>query len=655
MKKIMVLILLCTFSIGLFAVELSPPYKKSVMHRVKKVEPVGNSVAGMTPGTRASGLRESNAVIIDSSQNGYGMIVSETNPISVNPQDHSKISLGYRQYSDGEFAGQIGMATSTDSGESWLTIENYNTGLSNNGGRYPSSIATAGYPLVLWNEYEGNATATHGVPYYSYDWFGWGGGYVWPAVGIHNNPAVNDSWIITPTQNIDQDGNFVMNMVMSDWGGDRDKIHFRAQSNGAFSSPAGTPISDSYTIVSTAEDFLAEFDTNGDLINYTANGNMDINSSGVGYYATVSFWGDTLEVENHTLFVKRTTDYGSTWSDWYYIPDETITNYFEPIWPDSLVLTDPDSTYYLGEGQTAFLGYDMDVLTDESGGLHVIAPVVIQTDEGIYTGWCEEVGLYSFYIHEDSFAAPNGPVQTQIGYVSSMQLGWNILDPPTGVTDQTPGYQQNGVSLAYDLNDEDRLYAVFYTGDTVSVDTSLYSFLEIMATESRDNGLTWSDPVNITDNGLEGYDETYPHMNRFGVDGQVWIMYQAPDYERPIQDEPYIEADYTNWLFFMKYNFGPTSIAGEQNALPETYSLENNYPNPFNPSTMISFNLPVQGMTKLTVFDITGREVQSLHNGMLNAGQHDFEFNAADLASGPYFYRLESANFQEVKKMLLIK
>lgn len=90
-------------------------------------------------------------------------------------------------------------------------------------------------------------------------------------------------------------------------------------------------------------------------------------------------------------------------------------------------------------------------------------------------------------------------------------------------------------------------------------------------------------------------------------------------------------------------------------AAPTSYTLSQNFPNPFNPSTTISFSLPVAEMVKLSVFDILGRQVSVMDFGRLNAGTHNVEFNAGALASGVYFYKLETANFNATKKMLLMK
>lgn len=87
----------------------------------------------------------------------------------------------------------------------------------------------------------------------------------------------------------------------------------------------------------------------------------------------------------------------------------------------------------------------------------------------------------------------------------------------------------------------------------------------------------------------------------------------------------------------------------------QNYELLANYPNPFNPSTTISYQLPQSGFVSLKVFDALGKEVAVLANERRNSGYHSVEFNAKDLSSGLYFYQLKVNNFISTKKMLLIK
>jgi hypothetical protein len=100
---------------------------------------------------------------------------------------------------------------------------------------------------------------------------------------------------------------------------------------------------------------------------------------------------------------------------------------------------------------------------------------------------------------------------------------------------------------------------------------------------------------------------------------------------------------------------GLVGISQNGNEIPNAFSLSQNYPNPFNPTTNIKFSIPQAGLVKLTVFDILGREVSVLVNEVKTAGNYVADFDASMLSSGVYFYRLESGNFVETKKMLLVK
>jgi hypothetical protein len=99
-----------------------------------------------------------------------------------------------------------------------------------------------------------------------------------------------------------------------------------------------------------------------------------------------------------------------------------------------------------------------------------------------------------------------------------------------------------------------------------------------------------------------------------------------------------------------------TGVSDEKNStLPMTFSLSQNYPNPFNPTTTIKFGLPKAADVSLVVYDILGRKVTELVHGNLTAGYHTVNFNASNLASGVYFYRIQAGDFVSVKKLMLLK
>lgn len=91
------------------------------------------------------------------------------------------------------------------------------------------------------------------------------------------------------------------------------------------------------------------------------------------------------------------------------------------------------------------------------------------------------------------------------------------------------------------------------------------------------------------------------------------------------------------------------------NIIPTEYSLSQNYPNPFNPNTKITFALPKDGLTKISVYDIAGKEIAILVNESMQAGTYNIFFNGINFASGVYFYRIQSSDFIQTKQMVLIK
>ena len=106
---------------------------------------------------------------------------------------------------------------------------------------------------------------------------------------------------------------------------------------------------------------------------------------------------------------------------------------------------------------------------------------------------------------------------------------------------------------------------------------------------------------------------------------------------------------------FFKFLVTNSTVVNNESGLIKEYRLYQNYPNPFNPATNIKFTIPKSGFTSLKVYDAMGREVASLMNSRLEAGEYTADFNASNLSSGVYFYKLLSGDFSEVKKLLLIK
>jgi ligand-binding sensor domain-containing protein len=99
----------------------------------------------------------------------------------------------------------------------------------------------------------------------------------------------------------------------------------------------------------------------------------------------------------------------------------------------------------------------------------------------------------------------------------------------------------------------------------------------------------------------------------------------------------------------------PVEVKEKSNEIPTNFVLYQNYPNPFNPSTTIEFDIPEKTNVKLIIYDILGREVETLIDKELEPGKYKLNFTATNLPSGVYFYTLKTPKFTKTNKMLLIK
>ncbi len=171
--------------------------------------------------------------------------------------------------------------------------------------------------------------------------------------------------------------------------------------------------------------------------------------------------------------------------------------------------------------------------------------------------------------------------------------------------------------------------------------------------------LNWNTASEINNHGFE--------IQRSAGNGYITVGFVQGHGTSTLQhsysyiDQNLVPGHYTYRLKQMDFQ-GSYSFSSEASVevFPATYSLDQNFPNPFNPSTMINFNLKVDSKVSLKIFNILGQQVRQLLTGALPAGIHQVNFDASRLNSGVYFYRLEASGidgstFSAVKKMLFTK
>ena len=155
----------------------------------------------------------------------------------------------------------------------------------------------------------------------------------------------------------------------------------------------------------------------------------------------------------------------------------------------------------------------------------------------------------------------------------------------------------------------------------------------------------------ITDPSLKEGETANFRTNFWDAD---YIGTNIPDAERDVTG---IVSQFNGTPQITSRSLGDISMptSNELEGLPNEFALQQNYPNPFNPSTNISFSLPQASNVKLTVYNILGQQVLQLVNSRMTAGTHTIQFNASNLASGMYMYRIEAGSFVQNKRMTLIK
>ncbi|MCS7053567.1 MAG: T9SS type A sorting domain-containing protein [Ignavibacterium sp.] len=173
---------------------------------------------------------------------------------------------------------------------------------------------------------------------------------------------------------------------------------------------------------------------------------------------------------------------------------------------------------------------------------------------------------------------------------------------------------------------------------------------------SSDGGVTWSTPERFTPRGTPRLDFRYisiaPVIPLSGGSYRVHLVAQG-DVTPGSQVNGATPAGVSAQFFHFTTTIAATGV--EDEIVADKFELSQNYPNPFNPSTTINFSIAERSNVSLKVYDMLGKEVATLVDEVKEAGQHTVNFNASNLASGIYVYKLVAGNFTASKKMVLMK
>ncbi|RPI05342.1 MAG: T9SS C-terminal target domain-containing protein [Ignavibacteriae bacterium] len=202
-----------------------------------------------------------------------------------------------------------------------------------------------------------------------------------------------------------------------------------------------------------------------------------------------------------------------------------------------------------------------------------------------------------------------------------------------------------------DIPTSTAVYGEFFISNLTTISAAAYGV------RVNDNGVNhyFADTNSIYISGAT-YSYNTTHPNTAGMKGNK--TYQIP----LLAKLSYIRGmlDFTNSNYKLEPrkddDFGIiTSVSMEPNSVPNRFTLEQNFPNPFNPSTTIRYTVPAKSMVSLKIYNIIGQQVESLINMEQGVGTYNVQYNASRLSTGVYFYELRAGDYRDVKKMLLLK
>jgi len=243
--------------------------------------------------------------------------------------------------------------------------------------------------------------------------------------------------------------------------------------------------------------------------------------------------------------------------------------------------------------------------------------------------------------------------------ISSFSQLYSFTDSPNQDYGRKKEYSMT-IKNAIDLSADSMIYLEYWTKWHIEKD---WDFAQVYAST---DSITW-DPLighlmsKGSGLGVQSSDEYGYHNLQ-----SKWIKesINISDYSGSskfyirftIKSDEYLEFDgwYIDDIAVKSYSEKVTEVH-QITDVPDDYQLQQNYPNPFNPETLIKFQLPKDGFVNLKVYDVLGREVQSLVNEMKKSGRHEVSFDASQYSSGIYFYRLHVNDFVSTRKMLLLK
>jgi len=359
-------------------------------------------------------------------------------------------------------------------------------------------------------------------------------------------------------------------------------------------------------------------------------------ATGIPVYPSYAWYSSTVTLPaiNHPCFIGVRWDYTTTGA-MYMSSDEATA---DPLWLGYMATVNTPPTWATIQTFGGnFPNYKC--MAIRSGGSSPLPPLCENFEEGTFppTGWTVAYTGTNYWL----YAAVSG-----FG-VGSHSAEYDMYDASAG-TNQT----LKSVTFVPTVDaTKDLIFDIAYAPYPASPP---YAQDSLVVMTSTDGGTTFTSLIRLGPTDMQTAPATtspfvptasqWDHRNYLMPLGTNAVEFIG---ESQFGNDLYIDSVCTE-----------TNLLGltqTQTGVPKTYSLSQNYPNPFNPSTNIKFDLPKAGIVKLVIYDVLGREVKTLVNEYKQAGEFNIQFDASNIASGVYFYRIEANDFTATKKMLLIK
>lgn len=333
---------------------------------------------------------------------------------------------------------------------------------------------------------------------------------------------------------------------------------------------------------------------------------------------------------------------------------------------ETITLTEGDSTYTVVL-QANFGSNDARVLFDMGAEVGI---VVLDNVSLVQDGEIPEEP--SATVPET--AAPMPPTRNADDVISLFSDAYTNIDVTTFETEWSQGSSEGNVEIAD--GDSVKLYDIGnFIGIQLANSIDLSSFTHMhfdywVADESVEAGAVFNPKLSNHGNLPDAEGETSAigtsnpvstvgewvsfdvALEEFTAEAANGILDRDKIYQIVMTTSGTINSIYIDNLYFYK---GTTTSVDNVDELPNEFALQQNYPNPFNPTTNIAYQIPNVADVTLKVYDITGREVAAFNEGRQSAGSYSVSFDASNLSSGIYIYRIEAGAFSATRKMTLIK